>query len=135
MIDFRLTARRAAKAAKAFLNKAIERVRLHRPLTIVTDKAPTYRRVIREINCHYDPHTVRAFDPCDRPRRPSAGSRRYERSNAATYNTNNQGPGRLRSGPIPQTFAFAVLHAIQIRNGMSKGGADPQRDGLSISVS
>ncbi|MFS4583675.1 IS6 family transposase [Phaeobacter sp. C3_T13_0] len=29
MIDFRLTARRDAKAAKAFLNKAIERVRLH----------------------------------------------------------------------------------------------------------
>ena len=55
-IDFRLTARRDAKAARAFLNKAIERVRLHRPVTIVTDKAPTYRRVIREINHGYDPH-------------------------------------------------------------------------------
>jgi IS6 family transposase len=50
MVDFCLTARRDAKAAKAFLNKAIERVRLHRPVTIVTDKAPAYRRVIREIN-------------------------------------------------------------------------------------
>ena len=39
MVDFRLTARRDAKAAKAFLNKAIERVRLHRPVTTVTDKA------------------------------------------------------------------------------------------------
>jgi IS6 family transposase len=29
MVDFRLTARRHAKAAKAFLNRAIERVRLH----------------------------------------------------------------------------------------------------------
>lgn len=56
MVDFRLTARRDAKAAKAFLNKAIERVRLHRPVTIVTDKSPTYRRVIREINYRYDPH-------------------------------------------------------------------------------
>lgn len=56
MVDFRLTARRDAKAAKAFLNKAIERVRLHRPVTIVTDKAHAYRRVIREINNSYDPH-------------------------------------------------------------------------------
>ena len=57
MVDFRLTARRDAKAAKAFLNKAIKRVRLHRPVTIVTDKAQTYRLVIREINHRYDPHS------------------------------------------------------------------------------
>ena len=64
MIDFRLTARRDAKAAKAFLNKAIERVRLHRPVIIVTDKAPTYARVIREINHRYDPHfeSIRHID-------------------------------------------------------------------------
>ena len=37
-VVFRLTARRDAKAAKAFLNKVIERVRLHRPVTICTDK-------------------------------------------------------------------------------------------------
>lgn len=64
MVDFRLTARRDAKAAKAFLNKAIERVRLHRPVTIVTDKTPAYRRVIREINHRYDPHfdSIRHID-------------------------------------------------------------------------
>ena len=56
MFDFRLIARQDAKAAKAFMNKAIERVRLHRPVTIVTDKAQAYRRVIREINHRYDPH-------------------------------------------------------------------------------
>jgi transposase-like protein len=61
MLDFRLTARRDAKAAKAFLNKAIERVRLHRPVTIVTDKAHSYRRVIREINHRYDPHIDRKW--------------------------------------------------------------------------
>lgn len=55
MVDFCLTARRDAKADKAFLNKAIERVRLHRPVTIVTDKARTYARVIREIIRRYDP--------------------------------------------------------------------------------
>lgn len=64
MADFRSTARRDAKAAKAFLSKAIERVRLHRPVTIVTDKAHSYRRVIREINHHYDPHfdSIRHID-------------------------------------------------------------------------
>nr|WP_319799780.1 DDE-type integrase/transposase/recombinase [Roseobacter sp. H9] len=55
-MDFRLTARRDAKAAKAFLKKAIERVRLQRPVSICTDKAPAYRKVIREINQRYDPH-------------------------------------------------------------------------------
>ena len=64
MVDFRLTARRDAKAAKAFLNKAIERVRLHRPVTIVTDKAQACRRVNREINRRYDPHfdSIRHID-------------------------------------------------------------------------
>ncbi|WP_127115195.1 IS6 family transposase [Shimia sediminis] len=56
MVDFRFTARRDTKAAKALLNKAIERVGLHRPVSIVTDKAQTYRRVIREINFRYVPH-------------------------------------------------------------------------------
>ena len=40
----------------ASLNKAIERERLHRPVSICTDKAPTYREVIREISHEYDPH-------------------------------------------------------------------------------
>lgn len=55
MVDFRLTARRDARAAKAFLRKAIERVRLHRPVSICTDKAPTYRKVIQDENQRYDP--------------------------------------------------------------------------------
>lgn len=76
MVDFRLAiagsryavsmrgARRNAKAAKAFLNKAIERVQLHRPVTIVTDKAQSYRRVVREIDHRYDPHfdSIRYID-------------------------------------------------------------------------
>jgi IS6 family transposase len=56
LVDFRLTARRDAKAARAFLDRVIERVRLHRPVSICTDKAPTYQKVIREINHRYDPH-------------------------------------------------------------------------------
>nr|WP_282130113.1 DDE-type integrase/transposase/recombinase [Roseobacter litoralis] len=55
-MDFRRTARCDAKAVKAFLNKAIECVLLHRLVSICTDKAPTYRKVIREINLRYDPH-------------------------------------------------------------------------------
>ena len=45
----------STQTAKAFLNKAIERVRLHRPVTICTDNAPTYRKVIRDENQRYDP--------------------------------------------------------------------------------
>ena len=41
---------------QSFLNKATERVRLHRPVSICTDKAPTYRKVIRDINHRYDPY-------------------------------------------------------------------------------
>ncbi|MBS9722211.1 gamma-glutamyltransferase [Tianweitania sp. BSSL-BM11] len=33
-----------------------------------------------------------------------------------------------------QTYAFAAVHAIKIENGVSKGAADPQRDGMAISV-
>ena len=50
LIDFRLTARRDAKAARAFLRQARETVRLYQPLTIITDKVPTYVKVIAEIN-------------------------------------------------------------------------------------
>jgi len=34
----------------------------------------------------------------------------------------------------PQTYAFAALHGIRIDNGISAGAADPQRDGMAISV-
>jgi IS6 family transposase len=62
MLGFRLTARRDTKAAKAFLNKAIERIRLHRPVAIIADKANSYRRMIREINHHYEPHFDSIWD-------------------------------------------------------------------------
>ena len=55
LIDFRLTARRDAKAARAFLRQARETVRLYQPLTIITDKAPTYVKVIAEINDRVGP--------------------------------------------------------------------------------
>lgn len=51
-----LTIRRDAKAEGAFLNGAIERVRRHRPVTIVTDKAHLYRRMTYEISHLYGPH-------------------------------------------------------------------------------
>ena len=55
MIDVRLTARRDAKAARASLRKAIAQVGLHRPATICTDRALTYRKVIQDENRHDDP--------------------------------------------------------------------------------
>ena len=42
LIDRRLTARRTAKAARAFLQQAWEVIRAYHPLTIVTDKAHSY---------------------------------------------------------------------------------------------
>lgn len=50
LVDFRLTARRDAKAAKAFLRQAKDNARLYQPMTIVTDKAPTYARLIGDLN-------------------------------------------------------------------------------------
>lgn len=50
LIDFRLTARRTAGAARAFMRQAKETVRLYAPLTIVTDKAASYAKVLDEMN-------------------------------------------------------------------------------------
>jgi transposase, IS6 family len=50
LIDFRLTAKRDAKAARAFLRQAQDNARLYQPLVIFTDKAATYAKVIKEIN-------------------------------------------------------------------------------------
>jgi len=49
-IDFRPTARHDAKAARAFLKQTRETVHLYHPLTIITDKAHSYAKVIGEIN-------------------------------------------------------------------------------------
>ncbi len=50
LVDFRLTARRDIKAARAFLKQACENARLYYPRTIITDKAHSYVRVIGEMN-------------------------------------------------------------------------------------
>ncbi len=60
-----------------------------------------------------------AIDICNRIRRSVAEELRGE------------GYEVIRS---PQTYAFAALHGVQIRNGRSAGAADPQRDGMAISV-
>ena len=49
LIDFRLTSQRDAKTARAFLRLARDSVRSYQPLTIVTDKAHSYAKVIGEI--------------------------------------------------------------------------------------
>ncbi|TIU26327.1 MAG: gamma-glutamyltransferase, partial [Mesorhizobium sp.] len=33
-----------------------------------------------------------------------------------------------------QSYAFAALHGIQIEDGVCRGGADPQRDGMAMAV-
>ena len=51
-VDFRLTAKRDAKAAKAFLKQARSNCGLYPPATIVTDKAPTYPAIINQMENH-----------------------------------------------------------------------------------
>ena len=55
LIDFRLTERRDAKAARAFFKQARDNARLYQPLAIFTDKAPNYSKIIREINSNCSP--------------------------------------------------------------------------------
>jgi IS6 family transposase len=50
LVDFRLTARRDAKAARAFLKQACENARLYQLRSITTDKAHSYALVIGEMN-------------------------------------------------------------------------------------
>ncbi len=50
LIDFRLTARRDMNAARAFFRQARETIRIYAPVVITTDKAPTYPRIISEMN-------------------------------------------------------------------------------------
>ena len=55
LIDFRLKARRDAKAARAFLRQARDTVRQYQLLTIITGKAHSYAKVIGEINDQLGP--------------------------------------------------------------------------------
>jgi IS6 family transposase len=50
LIDFRLTARRDLKAARAFLRQATDTARLSQPLSITTDKARSYVGAIAALN-------------------------------------------------------------------------------------
>lgn len=58
LIDFRLTTRRDAAAARAFFRRARGRARLNQPLCIITDRAHAYARVIGEINGRLGPDDV-----------------------------------------------------------------------------
>lgn len=51
-VDCRLTAKRDSKAANAFLQQARRNCGLYPPATIVTDKAPTYPRIIEAMEDH-----------------------------------------------------------------------------------
>jgi len=51
-VDFRLTARRDSKAAKAFLKAAQRNSGHYPPATLITDKAPTYPAIIKSMGLH-----------------------------------------------------------------------------------
>lgn len=63
LVDFRLTARRNAKAARTFLRQSLEAARLYRLVTIIADKAWRYKKIIAEKNVHCaPPDQIRLFD-------------------------------------------------------------------------
>lgn len=49
LIEFRLIARRDAKAARAFMRQASETVRCYHPMTVITDQTHSYAKVIKEV--------------------------------------------------------------------------------------
>ncbi|MCB2130465.1 MAG: DDE-type integrase/transposase/recombinase [Rhodobacteraceae bacterium] len=58
-----MTARRDAKAARLFLRQAQDTVQGYQPLTIVTDMAHNYAKVIGEINGRRGPvNAIRRID-------------------------------------------------------------------------
>ena len=50
VIDFRLTARRDMGAARTFFRRARKTIHIYAPVIITTDTAPTYPRIISEMN-------------------------------------------------------------------------------------
>ena len=50
LIDFRLTARRDTKAARAFFKQACDNARLYQPMVTFTDRAQSDAKIIDEIN-------------------------------------------------------------------------------------
>jgi len=51
-VEFRLTAKRNTKAAKSFLYQARRNCGLYPPMTIVTDKTPTYPAIIKAMDLY-----------------------------------------------------------------------------------
>jgi IS6 family transposase len=120
MVDVRLTTRRDAKATRTFLGKAIEPVRLHRLVTVCIDKAPSYRRVIREINQRYDPQ-VDSIRHIDRKWRND----RIESDHAALKRLlgHRQSSRSLRS-------AEAILSGIEIIRHIERGNIHYKQPGV-----
>lgn len=108
LIDFRLTARRDAKAARAFLKQAKDTARLYRPPVIFTDKAPTYAKVIREINQRRDPGD--AIIHIDKKWR----NNRIESDHAALKRITDPGKGfhSLRTAKATRTIKRGHVHDI-----------------------
>lgn len=55
-IDFHLTAKRDAKAARDLLKRTFESFRLYRPIGNCTDRAGTYHKELRRLNFRCDQH-------------------------------------------------------------------------------
>ena len=110
VIDFRLTAKRNAKAARAFFRQAFEAVRIYSPVSVTTDKAPTYKQVVAQLNAYSLP--AEELVHIDRKWR----NNRIESDHAALKRLTNPGKGfqSLRT-------AKATLKAIEAIRMIKRG--------------
>ena len=84
-VDFRLTARRDLKAAKAFLKQARSNCGLYPPATIVTDKAPTYPAIIKATLLSIEAfRTIKRGHVLNPPENPAAEIRQLNASFGVT---------------------------------------------------
>lgn len=123
MIDFRLTVRQNAKAPWAFRRPTRETVRLYHPLTIVTDKADSYTKLIGEINDRLGPeHTIRHVDH-------KYLNNRIESDHSALKQ-------RLRTMRVFQTMAGvkAALAGIETSRTIRKGRFESCKTGVAIEI-
>ena len=108
----------------AFFRQAMDNARLYQPMTIVTDKAPTYRRVIRRINRLRSPE--KAIVHIDRKWRNNV----VESDHAALKRLTD--PGKGFQSPRTAKATFKGIEAIRT---IKRGQINDPSTGVSGEIS
>jgi IS6 family transposase len=120
VIDFRLTARRDLRAARAFFRRAQDAARCFQPSAITTDKAHSYKRIIAEANRHAPPgeeivHVTR-----------KGANNRIESDHAALKKITT-----LMRGFQSLSSAKATLRGIEAVRAIRRGHVPPPLSGIT----